>query len=55
MKKEEVDLVLRNELEAIIMLCTPQQIETIKMEIDKLDGKTKRIANKTLQEILKGK
>ena len=24
-------------------------------EIDKFDGKTKRIANKTLQEILKGK
>jgi len=55
LKKEEIDIAMRNELEAIVGLSTPQQINTMKLEIDKMDGKQKRMAHKTLQEILKGK
>ena len=54
-KKDTLDLAQRNELEAIIGLCTPQQMGTIKSEIDKFDGKTKRSANKLYQEITKNK
>lgn len=53
LNKEELDLAQRNELEAIIKLCTPQQINSIKTEIDKFAGKQKRNANKMLQEIVK--
>ncbi len=53
LKKEELDLAQRNELEAIIKLCTSQQINSIKTEIDKFAGKQKRNANKMLQEIIK--
>ena len=55
LKKENMDLDLRNELEAIIALCTPQQITSIQEEINKFDGKAKRNANKVMQEIKKGK
>ena len=55
LRKEILDLSLLNELEAIISLCTPQQINSIKVEIDKFDGKQKRNANKVLQEIMKNK
>lgn len=52
-KKETLDLSQRNELEAILLLCTPQQISTIKAELDKLDGKLKRAGNKIIQEVTK--
>ena len=55
LRKEVIDLSLSNELEAIISLCTPQQISSIKIEIDKFDGKQKRNANKMLQEIMRNK
>ena len=55
LRKDELDFAMKNEVEAIISLCTPQQVNTIKMEIDKLDSKQKRNANKLLQEIKKGK
>lgn len=55
LSKENIDFDLRNELEAIISLCTPQQIASIQEEVNKFDGKTKRNANKMIQEILKGK
>ena len=55
LSKENINLALRNELAAIIELCTPQQMGTIKTEIEKFDGRQKRIANKTLQEIEKSR
>ena len=55
LRKENINFMQRNEVEAIVSLCTPQQINSIKIEIDKYDGKTKRNASKTLQEILKRK
>lgn len=54
-KKENLDLGQRNELEAILGLCTQQQLASIKTEIDKFDGKQKRNANKLLQEIMKNR
>ncbi len=55
LKKENISLEMQNELEAIIHLCTPEQQSTIRAEIEKIDGKQKRVANKLMQEILKGK
>ena len=50
-----IGIMPRNEVEAIIALCTPQQVNSIKTEIDKFDGKQKRNANKMLQEIIKNR
>lgn len=55
LKKETIDLAGRIEVEGILSQCTPQQVGTIKAEIDKWDGKQKRAANKLLQDIEKGK
>ena len=55
LKKEEIDTVMKLEIETILNLCTPQQQGTIKTEVDKFDGRQKRIANKVLQDIAKGK
>ncbi len=55
LRKDELNFAQRNELEAIIGLCTSQQLTSIKNEIDKFDGRQKRNANKLIQEIIKNK
>ena len=53
LRRDNLDAAQLNEVEAIIKLCTPQQISGIKTEIEKFDGKQKRNATKILQDMLK--
>ena len=50
-KKDNLTLAQITEVEAIVHLCTPNQLQAIKNRINQLDGKAKRNANSILRDI----